>query len=62
MLSVLSGVIVAGAGVGALWYCKPRNGQVHPLVAKPLLDWLIPVLIITAFAIGGSLVISGVVG
>lgn len=55
-------MIVAGAGVGALWYCKPRNGQVHPLVTKPLLDWLIPVLIITAFAIGGSLVISGVVG
>ncbi len=60
MLSVLSGVIVAGAGVGGFWYIKPRNGQVHWLATKPVLDWLIPILIVSALAIGLSMVVAGV--
>jgi hypothetical protein len=60
MISVISGVIVAGGGVAGLWYCKPRNGQVHPLATKPLLDSLIPILIVSAFAIGIALVVAGV--
>ena len=60
MFSVISGVIVTGAGVGGLWYCRPHNGQLNPLVAKKVFDWLIPILIVTALAIGVALVVSGV--
>jgi hypothetical protein len=29
MLSILSGLVVAGAGLAGFWYAKPRNGQVR---------------------------------
>jgi hypothetical protein len=60
MLYFLSGVVIAGAGAGSLWYCSPRNGQVHPLAVKPVLDFLIPIGIVTALALGIALIVSGV--
>jgi hypothetical protein len=64
VISVLLGVIVAGAGVATLWYFLPTDGavHVHRLVTKPFLDWLIPIVILTALSIGVALVVSGVVG
>jgi len=62
MVSVLSGIAVASAGIGGLWYCKPRNGEVQRIVRAPLLDWLIPTAIVGALAIGIALVISGIAG
>jgi hypothetical protein len=61
MISVLSGIVVTGAGIGGLWYCKPHNGQVHWFVKAPVLDWLIPTVIVSVLAIGVALVVSGVV-
>jgi hypothetical protein len=61
MLSIISGVVVAGGGGASLWYFKPRNGQVHPLAIKPLLDSLIPIAIVSALAIGVALIVAGVV-
>jgi len=60
MLYFVSGLVVAGAGVGSLWYCRPRNGQVNPLAIKPVLDWLIPIGIVTALALGTALIVSSV--
>ena len=62
MFSVISGVIVAGAGVGGLLYCRPRNGQPNWLVTMKIFDWLVPILIVTALAIGVALVVAGVAG
>lgn len=62
MISIISGVIVGGAGGAGLWYFKPRNGQVHRLAAMPLLDSLIPIGIVTALAIGVALIIAGAMG
>ena len=61
MVSVISGLIIGGAGGAALWYLKPRNGVVHPLVVKPLLDSLIPIGIVTALGFGIALIVAGVV-
>jgi hypothetical protein len=61
MLQFLSGVIVAGAGVGSLWYVRPQNGQVHPLASKPVLDWLIPIGIVSALALGVALIVGAIV-
>lgn len=60
MLYFVSGLVVTGAGIGGLWYCRPRNGQVQPLAVKPVLDWLVPIGIVTALALGVALIISGV--
>jgi hypothetical protein len=61
MLSILSGAVMAGGGGASLWYLRPRNGQVHPLAARPLLDTLIPIAIVSAVAIGVALMVAGVV-
>ena len=60
MLQFMSGLAVAGSGAAGLWYCWPRNGQVHPLIVTPVLDWLIPTGIITALALGAALIVTGV--
>jgi hypothetical protein len=62
MFSVISGVIVTGAGVGGLWYCRPHNGKPNWLVTMKVFDWLIPILIVTALALGVALVVAGVMG
>jgi hypothetical protein len=59
MLSVISGLVVSGAGGTALWYLKPRNGVVNPLVVKPGLDFLIPIGIVTALGFGIALIVTG---
>jgi hypothetical protein len=59
MLYFFSGLAIAGSGAAGLWYCSPRNGQVSPLAIKPVLDWLIPIAIVTALALGAALIVSG---
>lgn len=60
MISMISGVVVAGAGGAGLWYFMPHHGKVNPLVNTALLDSLIPICIVTAFAIGCALIVAGV--
>jgi hypothetical protein len=60
MLYFVSGLFVTGSGVAGLMYCRPRNGQVHPLALKPGLDFIIPIGIVTALALGIGLIVSGV--
>jgi hypothetical protein len=60
MLYFVSGLVVAGSGAASLWYCRPHNGQLNPLVVKPVLDWLIPIAIVTALALGIALIVTGV--
>lgn len=59
VVSVLSGFCVFAAGGATLWYLMPTNGQAHPLARKSLLDWLIPIAITSALAIGLALITSG---
>ena len=59
MLDVISGVAVFGAGSAGLWYFMPRKGKVHPLTKRPILDSMIPIGIVTAFAIGVAMFVAG---
>jgi hypothetical protein len=61
MISLISGIVVTGAGIGSLWYCKPRDGEVQWFIEAPVLDWLIPTVIVSVLGVGVALVISGVV-
>lgn len=60
MLSILSGLIVGGFGAVGLWYFKPRNGVPHPMALMPVLEWALPIVIITALSLGIGLVATGV--
>jgi hypothetical protein len=62
MISVISGVVVMGAGAAGLWFAMPKDGQPQPFAKAPVLEWLIPTMIVAALAIGVALVVSGVVG
>jgi len=61
MIAIVSGVVVAGAGGAGLWYFMPSEGKTHPLATTPVIDALIPIGIVTTFAIGVALIISGAV-
>jgi hypothetical protein len=61
MLYVISGLIVAGAGSAGLLYFKPRNGRVHPLAVMPVLNWLLPTLIVGMLVFGAGLIVSGLI-
>ena len=62
MLSVLSGIVVAGAGGVGLWHFTPKNGVPHPHTKVPVLDSLIPITIVAAFGVGLALVVAGAAG
>lgn len=62
MLSVISGLIVGGAGGATLWYLRARDGVIHPLIKNPWLESTIPIGIATAIAFGVALIASGVAG
>jgi hypothetical protein len=61
MYSVLSGLIIAGAGAVGLWYAVPHNGQVRAFAKKPFIDSLVPIAIVSALAIGVALIVAGLV-
>ncbi|MGH6725241.1 MAG: hypothetical protein ACREB8_01685 [Pseudolabrys sp.] len=61
MISVISGLIVAGGGGAGLWYLMPRNGEPHRLARAPLLDSLLPISIVAALAVGVAMIVAGIV-
>jgi hypothetical protein len=62
MLSFISGLVVTGAGGASLWYFKPRNGIPNALAIKPVLDFAIPIAIVSTLALGVALIVDGLVG
>lgn len=62
MLSVISGIAVAAAGIVTLWYCLPTDGKPAAIATKPIFDTLIPILIVSCLSIGAALIIAGLVG
>ena len=60
MFSIISGLVLTGGGGASLWYLRPQSGQPHPLTRLPLLDSLIPIGIVAAFAIGIAMIVAGV--
>lgn len=61
MISLISGLVITGAGGVSLWYFMPHNGKIHPLARKPFVDSLIPIGIVSALGIGIALIVSGLV-
>lgn len=59
MLSILSGAVAVSASAAGIWYLKPHNGVVHPFATKPYFDSFIVIAILSVFAFGVALIISG---
>ena len=62
MISIISGVVLITAGGAGLWYFKPHNGKNHWHTAVPVLDSMIPITIVGAFAVAVAIIVSGVAG
>jgi hypothetical protein len=60
MMSLISGIVMLGGGAGGLWYCRPVNGQAQWFATAPVLNWLIPIVIVSALAVGVALIVDGV--
>ena len=58
MFAIVSGIALFAGASAALWYCLPTNGQPIRLAVMPVFDTMIPIGIISAFALGVSLVVS----
>jgi hypothetical protein len=62
MLSFVSGIVVAGAGIAGFWYAKPQNGEVRWYIEAPVLEWMIPIALVGTVAVGLGLMLSGISG
>ena len=60
MIGLISGVVVTGAGGATLWYFLPKNGRVHPITVKPLLDSLTPIGTVSTLDIGLAMIVAGI--
>lgn len=57
MMLAFVGLILTAVSAVVFWQMLPKNGNVHRLATVPLLDSLIPLGIISGFALGvGALV------
>jgi hypothetical protein len=61
MLSFMIGVIMTGSGLAALAYLRPRDGVIHRLARPPIFDWLVPIAIVMALALGVASMVSSIV-
>ncbi len=62
MVSIISGIVILCGCFGGIWYFKPRNGQVHWHTKVPVLDSVLPVMLVAGLAVGVSIIIAGIVG
>jgi hypothetical protein len=51
MVAIL-GLLITAASAGAFWYLLPRNGEVHWLVTARGFEQMLPLALISGFAIG----------
>ena len=60
MTSIIWGVALLVAGCAGVWYFKPHNGQLHWHTKVPLLDSMIPIMIMGAFAVAVAEIVAGI--
>jgi len=56
----LIGIVFMIASGAAFWQLLPTNGRIHWLATAPFLESIIPLCIVSGFAIGLALVFAGV--
>ena len=62
MIAIVSGAVATGLGGAALWFCLPTNGVPAPITKKPVLDILIPIVIVSLLAVGVAMLVAGFAG
>jgi len=56
---VIVGIVFIAASVGVLWRLLPTEGRLHRLATTSVLESIIPLAIVAAFAIGLALIFAG---
>ena len=54
------GLVIVVCTCVLFWQCLPRGGQLAPLVATPLMEVTMSLVIICGLTLGGALVLQGV--
>lgn len=57
MLAIL-GIVIAGASAWTFWYLLPRDGKVHWVVTAPVIESILPLGLISGFALGVAMIMS----
>jgi len=56
---VIVGLLFVAASFALLWRLLPVNGKIHRLADAPFLESIIPIGIVSGFAIGVALLFAG---
>ncbi len=59
MFNIIIGILIIAASTVGVMACRARNGEARPFMTKPVLSWAIPVGLLSGFAAGLALTISG---
>ena len=62
MISIITGVVIFCVSWVGIWYFKPHKGQNHWHTKVPILDSVIPVILVAGFAVAVSIIVAGVAG
>jgi hypothetical protein len=60
MLAALFGIILVGTSVIGFWLMLPKDGLVRPVATMPVLESVIPLLIIASFFVGAGFIFAGI--
>jgi hypothetical protein len=58
MLWAIPGILLLGASVACFAYFLPRKGEVHPWVVLPVLDSVIPLVLLTSAVFGTAALVA----
>jgi hypothetical protein len=58
MILLVVGIAMVTGAIGLLWVMLPKDGQPHRLATAPVLESVIPLTIVTGFAVGLALIFS----
>ena len=55
---IVIGVALVVSSIAVFWFFFPRNRQSHPLMELPFAGSLVPLYIVSAFAIGATMLLE----
>lgn len=62
MWSLLFGLLCVAGGVGVIMVCRPRDGNLHPVIRMPGMETTVALLVVCLLAAGSALIVSAFLG
>lgn len=58
MIRIIVGLLIVVGSIGLLWVMLPTNGKLSRLATTPILESILPLVIVSGFAVGLALIFS----